>query len=356
MEMEKKPSGSGTDAAVRERSRGIDVLRGIAAFFIAGRHLAMYPRVPECELMVWFCDMFVMVFGAVSGFLLPDSLARAEGAADFMKKKALRIIPVYLFWVAAFIALTAVFDIFFDGGALNPKFADPKFWIFAILDGGGSTHLWYLAELFYCSSAVCAIWFAFGRMSRSPVFWWIAALVLLPPCAIWPECGHGPLLRLPCAMSLGVAFRLSAGKHGAGSAGVWAAVSAVALAFHFSAGFFSPHLPPAIRDFIVAVALLGLAVSLRNRGGKFFGWLGARSLGVYVIHPVFTIGVGYLLKKTSAPPYSLSLNAAYWAAVAVCSVAAAHILSRFRATAWTCGVKAPGRRRKEQATSARSCR
>ena len=94
------------------------------------------------------CDFNVGLFAAVSGFLMCGSKG-GDGWLEYVGKRARRLLPTYFFWSAVFILATVTFDLLLDGGRLNPKYGTWTFWGKVVFAGDASTHLWFLACLFY---------------------------------------------------------------------------------------------------------------------------------------------------------------------------------------------------------------
>ena len=127
---------------------GIDFLRGVAAFGIVGCHLILGPRTAGGELITALCDFNVGLFAAVAGFLMCGGGDDKDWLA-YVGKRAQRLLPTYFFWSAVFILATVSFDLLLDGGRLNPKYGTMAFWGRVVFAGDASTHLWFLACLFY---------------------------------------------------------------------------------------------------------------------------------------------------------------------------------------------------------------
>ena len=130
------------------RRSGLDLLRGIAAIGIVGCHLCLVPRTCWGTLVTALCDFNVGVFAALAGFLMCEG-GREGSWLEYAKKRTKRLLPTYFFWSLVFIVATSAFDLFIDGGQLNPKYGTASFWGRVIFVGDAATHLWFLVCLFY---------------------------------------------------------------------------------------------------------------------------------------------------------------------------------------------------------------
>ena len=147
------------------RLAGIDLLRGIAAFGIVGCHIQLAPRTCAGNLVVALCDFNVGVFAALAGFLMCGA-ANVDGWLGYVKKRANRLLPTYFAWTIVYVLVTALFDVVYDGGCLNPRYMDVWFWLRVIFRGGCAAHLWFLVCLFYAQVAF------FGLFASLNDKWW----------------------------------------------------------------------------------------------------------------------------------------------------------------------------------------
>jgi len=312
----------------------IEIVRGIAALFIVGCHLNLTPRTPLGDFMTHYCDMFVGVFGAISGFLLALSLEKGMGnqgvsTAAMIKRKAVRLLPIYFIWTAVYVVFGVVFDLAFDG-TIGSKFYSMSNWILFIFCGGSSCHLWYIAALFYVSVLYVVCWRVFTFV-RKPLFWLVASILLLVVAVNWHSFWGYYFVRLASFMALGMFANLAQDK----LAGIplWLLVVALAAALVWHP--WSCH--AVYGDFVVAALLMALlANSVVERACArlyaktvFLKSMADASLGIYLIHPIFCAGVGTAaVKKLSVAPYEAVWIAGDWVICYILSLLSVIVICR----------------------------
>ena len=280
-----------------------DLLRGIAAFGIVGCHLLLSPRTASASALTSFCDLNVGVFGALAGFMM---FGRTSGGwLEYSWKRTRRILPVYVFWSLIFLCSSAMFQICLEGG-INPRYGDPHWWPSVIFWGGASCHLWFLACLLYsqvivrglvcvfkglAAHAICGICIVLGLglilMSVTQDNWWGKYPIRLLAFVITGY-GLGALHSDGLIQSNLLAFSLILG----------------ALFFHY---FIWGSAPDFLNDWVTASGIvLGFAM-LRVTGsfGRIAEVAGRTSMGVYLIHPLYTAVGGVLIRRLFAQPYGL---------------------------------------------------
>ena len=182
---------------------GIDLLRGVAAFGIVGCHIQLVPRTCAGNLVVALCDFNVGLFAALAGFLMCGA-AEVDGWFGYARKRVKRLLPAYFTWTVVFVVLTALFDIAYDGGCLNPRYMDVWFWLRVLFIGGCATHLCFLACLFYAQIAFFGLFASFkGR-------WWGGCV----------DCGRGRSCGWECIASR-LDRSLSAAASRLSNDGIW---------------------------------------------------------------------------------------------------------------------------------------
>lgn len=98
-------------AAGKGRLRELDALRGIAAIAVVLFHYSvrfheLFPRAPHVPVALMIGHYAVLLFFAISGFVIAFSLSRVEGVGDFAVRRFARLFPAY--WAA--MALTLIVE------------------------------------------------------------------------------------------------------------------------------------------------------------------------------------------------------------------------------------------------------
>ena len=309
------------------RNPSIDLLRGLAAFGIVGCHLLLMSRTEAGWAVTNLCDMNVGVFAALSGYLM--AFGRWSGWGEYLRKRTKRILPVYVVWTVVYLLFSAAFQIV-DGGAVNARYYDVGWWTNVVLWGAAATHLWFLASLFYAQVAMV------GLFRKFPAWIWI----LLSLVAIFTSVGlknwYGTYpIRLLAFLMLG-----------RGLAAVdrdWLQRHRIKIAFAAGLGIVIHfvHLPCLVgfvKDWIaVGPILLSFAVwsdwFATGRLATASAFLGATSMGVYLLHPIFTKCVGIVVRRMFAAPYGVVPVMADWGVSWLCALVGTLVLLRFSRTA-----------------------
>lgn len=314
------------------RFTGIDLLRGIAAFGIVGCHLCLSPRTDGGNLVTALCDFNVGVFAAVAGFLMcRRDKADQIGFGAYLEKRAKRLLPTYFFWSFVFVFATVSFDFLLDGGRLNPKYGTVPFWVRVVFGGDASTHLWFLVCLFY---AQVVLWRCFrGCYGKWSGVMWIAlgGAAIVGSVIMDNWFGRYPLRLVAFLMTgYGLACCLCGDalkffkRH---RILIWCLAGGV-LAAHVMARAATPGF---IRDWIAVMPVLVAFVLLDFRGEGFVkiaGFLGATSMGIYLIHPLVTRGLSVAITRIAQSPYSAQIVLLEWIVAWSLSLAAAYLLGR----------------------------
>lgn len=311
---------------------GIDLLRGIAAFGIVGCHLCLSPRTDGGNLVTALCDFNVGVFAAVAGFLMRRSDNTCQiGFVAYVAKRAKRLLPTYFFWSLVFVLATVSFDLLLDGGRLNPKYGNVPFWARVVFGGDASTHLWFLVCLFYaqvvlwrCFVSCCSRWSGVMYVA-------LGGIAVVGSVTMDNWFGRYPLRLVGFLMTgYGLACCLREGMldfFKRRKIMVWCIAGGVLVAHVMSRGI----APGFIRDWFAVVPVLMAFVVLDARSERFAkiaAFLGATSMGVYLIHPLITRGLSVVVARLVQPPYSAQVVLADWVVAWVLSIAATYLLGR----------------------------
>lgn len=128
----------------------LDVLRVLGAFMIVGCHLVFQPEAHSYyEFAKRFTDLFVGVFGLISGFLMVFTVKTKQTKWTlFVSKRIKRLLLPYLAWSLFFVSANCLFD-HFMGHPLTFNIWSAKQWIITLVTGSSGPHLWFLVALFY---------------------------------------------------------------------------------------------------------------------------------------------------------------------------------------------------------------
>lgn len=289
-----------------DKLSGLDFLRGLAAFGIVGCHLLLSPRTDAGTLVTGLCDMNVGVFAALSGYLMV--FGRWDGWREYLRKRAKRILPVYAVWTVVYLIFSAAFQIV-DGGAVNARYADVGWWTNVVLWGAAATHLWFLASLFYAQVAMA------GAFRKMPGWIWIILSLVAIAFSVWLKNWYGTYpIRLLAFLMLGRG--LAALDRG------WlqrhrveiAVAAGLGVVIHFA---HLPCLAGFVKDWIAVGPILLAFVAWSDwfatgRLSIASAFLGATSMGVYLLHPIFTKGVGIVVRRVFEAPYGVVPVVADW--------------------------------------------
>lgn len=281
---------------------GLNLLRGIAAFCIVAVHLNMAPMTDWAWRIHDICDMNVGLFAAISGFLMykPTGL---ETFREYVKKRCRRLLPVYLVWTFVFVLFGFVFDIFVRHG-LNEKWLSWSYYPKVLFGGQASAHLWFLICLLYFQILMRSFTVHLQRIGWRGTMSIGFIVVLLSSFYkdVWvfgyPVRMFGFLLS-GYALHMRVREDRRADKYVLPNA-------IIAVVFIFAHLLFKgPKAMSFIKDWLVAmpilIAFVSFSVSLAGKAKV----LGDTSMGVYLMHPLITAGVGIAVKRLFVPPFGL---------------------------------------------------
>lgn len=295
---------------------GIELLRGLAAFGIVGCHLSLPCRTAAGRSATSLCDMNVAVFAALSGMMMYFSLKRKSDLAwkDYALKRVIRLLPVYLAWTAIFLFATVMFDLLIDGGRINPTYKTAEFWLNVVLLGGAATHLWFLAWLFYAQVSLFGL---FKQIGKSKAMAWILLLVggviVTMAAVISGRWGNYPVRLFGFVISGFALGRLIDGGLKIKSCCVSWCCLGVALCAHVMLG---TKVHGFVKDWFVVCLVVPLFYSVEivkaSKFAKVAVWLGATSMGVYLIHPLATRAISVVVERVFAPPVGVAVVVGEW--------------------------------------------
>lgn len=294
------------------RNTGIDALRGVAAFGIVGCHLSLYPRTAGGDLVISLCDFNVGVFTALAGFLMWD---KKGGWLEYAARRAKRLLPTYLVWTALFLIATALFDLLYDGGKLNPRYMTGSFWLRVLFIGGSSSHLWFLICLFYAQVLLFGAFSCFAG-KRHGLMWIASGGALICGSALLSGWFWFYPVRLVAFLATGYGIRCccQAGVlDGFMKCGWLVRCMALGMLALHVVGRGAVH--GFVRDWLavgpVLIAFAGLEIE-DSRLIKAANVLGITSMGVYLVHPLMTRGLSVVAARVASPPYSVWVVLGEW--------------------------------------------
>ena len=301
---------------------GLNLLRGIAAIGIVGCHLGLSNRTSGGAWVTSLCDFNVAIFATISGFLMTKQKLRV----DYIKRRAMRLLPTYIVWSVVYIAATIVFDFVFDGGVLNERFFSSSYWVDVLFWGLAATHLWFLICLFYGQVLLCCTNMAFHKFFNNThdekiIIAGISLVLLTGSIAIQNWYCYYPV-RLLSFLLLG--YVLGGIKREL----FWESLICTLpmLILHcLGRGF----LPNFFMDYLLAIPVLILFSSPKFKECKSAALLSVTSMGVYLIHPLFARGISFVVSRNFAGPYNAFMIMTVWLSVWLCSFLAVIWLRRF---------------------------
>lgn len=310
-------------AEEKQRLVGVDLLRGIAAFFIVGCHLQLLQYTDLGWSLLHFCDMNVGAFSALSGYMMAYTSQRQESVHDFqgyVSKRMRRLLPTYVIWSLVYLVATAILQYFLTG-AINPKYTTPRWWLNVLFWGDAATHLWFIASLFYAQILLFA---ALNRMSK--IFWITISFVLILISAYWDSWYATYPLRLVAFLMLGFGVCGIEKKIGITWSSVALFCGLIAHAVFPIKGF--------IRDWIVVIPVLLFfpKVTINSTATAYF--FGNTSMGIFLIHPLMTVAFSTIIKRLIQPPYGVCEVAIVWIGAWLCSLGITVAILKTKKLAW----------------------
>lgn len=304
------------------RNYGLDLLRGLSAFFIVGCHLQLLDYTLCGSRLLHFCDMNVGVFAALAGYLMANSVSNVNNGGDwwrYVTKRAKRLLPIYFIWSAIFLLATAAFQIVMNG-EVKPKYSSPHFWVSVVFWGSASTHLWFIASLFY---AQCLLGGVLHKVLRP--LWLGVSIALLAVSVGWESWYATYPIRLLSFLLLGYCLR---GRLTECPLPILGIVLAAALLAHV----FIP-IPGYCKDWIAAGSIILFFTNL-SVGSNWASFTGGTSMGVYLIHPLMTVGMAVAVKRLCSAPYGIAPTLTVWIGAWLLSLGLTVALQRIRSLQW----------------------
>ena len=311
------------------RNLGIDLLRGFAAFGIVGCHLSLPDRTEGGWLVTSLCDFNVGLFAAVAGFLM-SGVKGADELLVYVKKRAWRLLPSYVVWSVVFLLMTIVFDLVLDGGQVNPRLFTAQFWISVMFKGGSAAHLWFLICLFYSQVLMALAFGVFNETKHGALWMLIGAGLVYVSVNLGNWYGTYPIRLLAFLVTghgvvLLVRDRLeSLRRHSP----FLLFVAVATLVLHVC---LRNIVPGFYRDWLVAGPVLLAFVALDFKSARLkrvAAVLGATSMGVYLVHPLFTRALSVVVAKCMPTLCSALVVLSEWFLAWFLSLAVASILLR----------------------------
>lgn len=286
------------------RFAGLDLLRGIAAFGIVACHLMLFPSTVVAERLVSFCDFFVAVFAAISGFVMTDKIWE-QSFFDYAKKRAERILPAYLFGSFVYVVMSAAFKII--GHEPLMQYKEISFWLSVSFKGGASCHLWFLICLLYgqlalrllprqifsiCASCILSLLFVYIATLNET--WYCKYFSRLIAFLIFGLFLREFWARCRCHLSLMMGLTI------------------ITVILHFVLkGLF----PAYVRDMMAVGPFVLLFANLNLQGERIsrIATIAAEtSLGVFLVHPLITKALGLVFKRFCGVPYGVVATTLDW--------------------------------------------
>lgn len=279
------------------RLPGLDVLRGAAVLWVIARHL-LPDAVPGGGIVG------VVVFFTLSGYLITDLLAseyrRSEriDLARFYRRRASRLVPALLLFLAVFSAVTLTLDPLDDRGLLPATVLIAVTWTADLPFGHASTatfHLWTLAleEQFYLvwpvavsialrrrrSSTLVVIGIVVCMLATAATTWWLRdapdAAYSLPTSWAGSFVLGGSLRLVP---RVSVVLRVVPGWCG------WCGLGVLALLPLRGHWWTYLGVGPLISvlTLVILTHAVGHSTAFTATTSRLLGWLGVRSYGAYL--------------------------------------------------------------------------
>lgn len=326
---------------------GVDILRGVAAFFIIGCHLTLSPRTAAACAITHYCNMFVGVFAAVSGFLLARACSLEESGAprqlirSVMLKRCKRLLPTYILWSVFYVAVSFSFAYLQHDSSKLERITELGFWSSVIFLGGASCHLWFVISLLYASQAVLALALIAPNVVRSgPIMTALGAVLVFLSTRFGTA--HFAIydLRLLGFLATGVGI-YGVGRNSFNS--VEAFICSVVLIGTLIVHGLAPKgvVHSFVLDWFVAVPLVLLCSrgqgdsGLLRKSQKLVSSISSISFGVFLWHPLFAAVVCLIFKRCCAEPFDAVMLLSCWVVVALSAAIATGLTLRIKWLAWS---------------------
>ena len=294
---------------------GLDLLKGIAAFFIVGCHLRM-AETSAAEALLHFCNMFVGVFGAISGFLLAGAMQKYRKLSEVMVRRLHRFVPLSFSWSLLYVIVSWGFGFMQEDSTKIERLSNLDYWLSVVFYGGSSCHLWYLSALIYSTFVIVCLEGVLRAMgkNRNIVFvgwlWLVVGGIVIYATTCFGR-AHWAIyeLRLLGLMLTGVGI-YRWGREAKSDLMPLTLCVGGAIVMHITlAGI----LPAFVRDWLVVVPLVLLFSRLNfPQLEKLSCILSRYSLGVYLWHPIFAAILYVILNWLLPHPYGPIVVLADW--------------------------------------------
>lgn len=313
-----------------EKRNGLTLLKGLAAFGIVGCHLFLAPMTESAERLLHFCDLNVALFGGVSGFLLAASFERhsKDSLWALIVRRFRRIVPVYAVWTMVFLIASIITSVVLRHEGIPARYYTATFWFSAVFGGGSSTHLWYLAFLFWWSLVLLSIWRSI-RLTRAGLTMLLVSSATLVYCVLNDGMSTAYSWRLMIFMAQGASLYLWRSQLRRLPVAILLAVVAGALVLHL---VMPVH--RFVRDWVVTLAVVPLFAREGWKTNRFVETLGANSLGVYLVHPLLTMASSLACFRMFGRPIGVGVLLADWLFVCVLASAFSWIMRQSPKTKW----------------------
>lgn len=306
---------------------GITLLRCVAAFFIVGCHLQLFPRTEGGAAITSLCDMNVGLFAAISGFLMVESLDKSGATVEgYVLKRAVRLLPGYFFWTVFYLFASLVFSFVTNREIDYSKYFSLKFWLDVALWGGASCHLWFIASLLYANVLLSGCYSVLRRVRLTPILF-LAFGLLLVSLATY---SRAFMFRYPCRLigfvSLGMVVKMLHDRMPIGQR-LSIVFLCAGLGFYVIFGW---HLHPFVRSLVVVLPLLSVFArkELPLYGGRVVECLSGFSMGVFLFHPFFAAGMAAIIPKFASPPFGVGVVLSDWFVVYVLALIGTMVMNR----------------------------
>lgn len=283
------------------RYAGVDLLRGLAAFVVVLIHT---PSVPEDVVVSFLFNVLPpanAVFAVLAGFFMFESLRHPTDGGVWFKARLKRLISPYLFWCVFYVLANSLLDILMSQ-PMNLLSSDGRAWLKILFCGAGATHLWFIPTLFYSQCALFVCWMGGRNFLSRQAFEFGMGVVSLVILYFYTTMSDVCYLRKLAFMfgflCLGGWFVLG---------GPWfetrrrlticaALLILVGAEFLRIGGrYFSPSVFTIVRA--LSWVALGRAIYWAAPP-RWVSTVGSRSMGIYLIHIVFTVSLPRLLQVT----------------------------------------------------------
>lgn len=318
---------------VSQRFAHVDALRGLAALMVVWLHVSevfiTLPAVKAHGTLLFdiaknlnFGRLGVLVFFAISGFVIPSSLRgeKIQGLKKFVVRRFFRLYPA--FWFSILLALPGVWWLW--GRAISPELIFTNLTMLPVLFGNEQIlGLYWTLETELAFYTLCVILFASHALHRPSALFLMSSLGIVifvgfaANALPRPSVSQWILMPLHLAiMFWGAIIRLVYEnktltipvKHW--KIPVWLLVFLLAFAFlgYAIASWFSYYKTGDIRNLHEAIAypiaVIGflLSVFVLPITHRFIVWLGTISYSLYLLHPAVFYPLRWWVGKT--PEYA----------------------------------------------------